>query len=78
VEALREVPVAVEGLMTIAPPGAGAAAKNCFHLVGELARDLGLAECSMGMSEDLEMAVAAGATEIRVGTSLFGPRAPNR
>jgi uncharacterized pyridoxal phosphate-containing UPF0001 family protein len=32
----------------------------------------------MGMSEDLEMAVAAGATEIRVGTSLFGPRAPNR
>jgi pyridoxal phosphate enzyme (YggS family) len=75
VEALREVPIVVDGLMTVAPPGGGVAAENCFHLVGELARDLGLSECSMGMSEDLEMAVAAGATEIRVGTSLFGPRA---
>jgi hypothetical protein len=75
VEALREVPIVVDGLMTVAPPGGGVAAENCFHLVGELARDLGLTECSMGMSEDLEMAVAAGATEIRVGTSLFGPRA---
>jgi uncharacterized pyridoxal phosphate-containing UPF0001 family protein len=61
-------------LMTIAPPGAGVAARDCFHLLGGLARDLGLAQCSMGMSEDLELAVAAGATEIRVGTSLFGPR----
>jgi PLP dependent protein len=78
VEALRELPVAVEGLMTVAPPGVGEAARSCFRLVGELARELGLKECSMGMSEDLEMAVAAGATEIRVGTSLFGPRAPNR
>ena len=75
VQALREVPLVVEGLMTVAPPGAGVAARNCFDLVGELARDLGLAQCSMGMSEDLEMAVAAGTTEIRVGTSLFGPRA---
>ena len=75
VEALREVPIVVDGLMTVAPPGGGVAAENCFHLVGQLARDLGLTECSMGMSEDLEMAVAAGATEIRVGTSLFGPRA---
>ena len=61
--------------MTVAPPGGGAAAENCFHLVGELARDLGLAECSMGMSEDFELAVAEGSTEIRIGTSLFGPRA---
>jgi PLP dependent protein len=78
VEALRGLPLAVEGLMTVAPAGAGVAAQNSFHLVGELARDLGLAECSMGMSEDLELAVSAGATEIRVGTSLFGPRAPKR
>jgi pyridoxal phosphate enzyme (YggS family) len=78
VEALRGQSLSVDGLMTVAPPGGGAAAENCFQLVGALARDLGLAECSMGMSEDLEIAVAAGATEIRVGTSLFGPRAPKR
>jgi PLP dependent protein len=78
VAALRELPVAVDGLMTVAPPGGGEAADNCFRLVGKLALDLGLKECSMGMSEDLEIAVAAGATEIRVGTSLFGPRAPKR
>jgi PLP dependent protein len=78
VKALSALPIAVDGLMVVAPPGAGDAAKTCFHLVGELARDLGLAECSMGMSEDLEIAVAEGATEIRVGTSLFGPRASRR
>jgi uncharacterized pyridoxal phosphate-containing UPF0001 family protein len=64
--------------MTVAPPGAVSGREDCFHLVGELARELGLAECSMGMSDDLELAVAAGSTEIRVGTSLFGPRAPRR
>lgn len=78
VRALRSLPITVEGLMTVAPPGGGAVAEKCFRLVAALARDLGLSECSMGMSEDLEIAVAAGATEIRVGTSLFGPRAPNR
>jgi hypothetical protein len=78
VQALRELPIAVEGLMTVAPSGGGVAAEDCFRLVADLARDLALPQCSMGMSEDLEIAVAAGATEIRVGTSLFGPRAPNR
>jgi hypothetical protein len=78
VQALRELPITVEGLMTVAPSGGGVAAENCFRLVADLARDLALPQCSMGMSEDLEIAVAAGATEIRVGTSLFGPRAPNR
>jgi hypothetical protein len=78
VAALRELPIAVDGLMTVAPPGGGATAENCFRLVAELARDLGLGQCSMGMSEDFEIAVGAGATEIRVGTSLFGHRAPNR
>jgi hypothetical protein len=78
VAALRDLPIAVEGLMTVAPPGGGAAAENCFRLVAQFARDLGLAQCSMGMSADLEIAVGAGATEIRVGTSLFGHRAPNR
>ncbi len=42
----------------------------------EFVDDLGLAECSMGMTADLEVAVEEGSTMVRVGTALFGPRAP--
>ena len=35
---------------------------------------LDLAELSMGMSEDFEVAIEEGATHVRVGTALFGPR----
>ena len=67
----------VRGLMTVAAPGAGDAAR-AVSAVGGLARALGLAECSMGMSDDFELAVAAGSTEIRVGTALFGPRGQSK
>jgi uncharacterized pyridoxal phosphate-containing UPF0001 family protein len=40
------------------------------------ARALGLAHLSMGMSGDYPQALAAGATIIRLGTALFGPRPP--
>jgi hypothetical protein len=46
--------------------------------VAELADRLGLRERSMGMSGDLEVAVAEGATMVRLGTALFGPRPPRR
>ena len=39
-----------------------------------LARQHGLTKLSMGMSHDLEAAIEEGATHIRVGTALFGPR----
>jgi hypothetical protein len=35
---------------------------------------IALPELSMGMSHDFEVAVAEGATEVRIGTALFGPR----
>jgi hypothetical protein len=41
-----------------------------------IADDLGLAERSMGMSDDFEDAVAEGSTMVRVGSALFGPRVP--
>ena len=40
------------------------------------ARHLGIDTLSMGMSEDLELAIAEGATMVRVGTALFGARPP--
>ena len=72
----------VEGLMTIAPLSADrAVARRCFATLREL-RDalarrsgLPLPVLSMGMSGDLEEAVAEGSTQIRVGTALFGARA---
>ena len=61
--------------MTVAAPGEGAA-KDAFETVGRLADRLGLEERSMGMSDDLEAAVAAGSTMVRIGRALFGDRLP--
>ena len=63
----------VEGLMCLPPADREPA--PYFALLAEHARRLGLAELSMGMSADFETAVLLGATHVRVGTALFGPRA---
>jgi pyridoxal phosphate enzyme (YggS family) len=67
----------VRGLMTVGPTGGDSeAARPGFRRVRALADELGLDECSMGMSGDLVVAVEEGSTEVRVGTALFGPRPP--
>ena len=63
----------VRGLMTVAPIEADAA-RRAFRTVRSLADDLGLPECSMGMTDDLEIAVEEGSTMVRVGRALFGDR----
>jgi PLP dependent protein len=65
----------LSGIMTVAPQEE-AAAKDAFDTVTRLADTLGLPERSMGMSEDLELAVAAGSTMVRIGRALFGNRSP--
>jgi pyridoxal phosphate enzyme (YggS family) len=62
----------IEGLMCI-PPEAEEAAPH-FALLREIARRNGLAVLSMGMSADFEIAVRFGATLVRVGSAIFGPR----
>ena len=69
----RAAALPVAGLMAVPPLGVEAA--PYFALLAKLARDNGLAGLSMGMSDDLETAVMLGATHVRVGTALFGPRA---
>ncbi len=64
----------VEGLMTIGRQGSVEEVSAGFAHLRALADGLGLVGCSMGMSGDLEAAVAAGATHVRVGSALFGPR----
>lgn len=73
----RDLGLDVRGLMTVAPPDPQGAAR-AFTLTAQLADRLDLAERSMGMSEDLELAVRAGSTEVRVGRALFGPRDASR
>ena len=68
----RELELPVMGLMCLPPDGVEAA--PYFALLAKLARRHGLAGLSMGMSADYESAVMIGATHVRVGTALFGPR----
>jgi hypothetical protein len=64
----------VEGLMCI-PPGDEPPGPH-FALLAKIARRNGLAGLSMGMSADFEIAIAHGATAVRVGSALFGARTP--
>ncbi|MCX8569052.1 YggS family pyridoxal phosphate-dependent enzyme [Aminobacter sp. MET-1] len=64
--------LAIEGLMCIPPaeenPGPH------FALLAKLAREADVDKLSMGMSSDYELAVAFGATSVRVGSAIFGSR----
>jgi hypothetical protein len=63
------------GLMTMPPWNADPeAARPYFKRLAELGRTHGLAKLSMGMSHDLGTAIEEGATHVRVGQALFGPR----
>jgi PLP dependent protein len=67
----------VRGLMCIPPVAETAeASRPSFKRLRELRDAAGLEHCSMGMSGDFEVAIEEGATMVRVGTAIFGPRAP--
>jgi len=72
VTALADMGLVVRGLMAVAPRDGPA--RPAFKTVRELADQLGLPERSMGMSADLEDAVAEGSTTVRIGRALFGDR----
>ena len=78
---VRELPgVRLRGLMAIPRPAADYEAQRIpFRLLREVLDDLntkglGLDTLSMGMTGDLEAAIAEGATVVRIGTAIFGPR----
>ncbi len=64
----------IEGLMCI-PPESEPPAPH-FALLAKIAARNGVEKLSMGMSADFEEAVRLGATSVRVGSALFGPRLP--
>jgi len=72
-EAMARLPqIRCRGLMAIPPPDQDN--RLHFRALAALARAHGLPELSMGMSDDFEVAVEEGATIVRVGTAIFGPR----
>jgi pyridoxal phosphate enzyme (YggS family) len=73
VDALRADGLEVVGLMTVPPHGDDP--RRWFAGLREQAASLGLPELSMGMTDDFELAVEEGATMVRMGRALFGPRA---
>ena len=69
--------VSLRGLMAVPEPGPGALAQHqamaaLFHALK--AQGLGMDTLSLGMSADLEAAIAAGSTMVRVGSAIFGAR----
>jgi hypothetical protein len=58
--------------MTVPP--VGSSPRRWFASLADLAARVGLRDLSMGMSDDFEVAVEEGATIVRVGRALFGPR----
>ena len=68
----RAADIPLAGLMCVPPADIEPA--PFFALLDKLARDHGLAGRSMGMSGDFETAIMLGATQVRVGTALFGAR----
>ncbi|AEG49899.1 protein of unknown function UPF0001 [Sphingobium chlorophenolicum L-1] len=72
IRAARDADIPLLGLMCVPPADVEPA--PFFALLAKMAREEGLERLSMGMSGDFETAIMLGATDIRVGTALFGER----
>lgn len=72
IKAARAADIPLLGLMCVPPANVEPA--PFFALLAKMAREEGLERLSMGMSGDYETAIMLGATDIRVGTALFGER----
>jgi pyridoxal phosphate enzyme (YggS family) len=68
----------VRGLMAVGPLGGPEAARPGFTAVVRCADELGLPVRSLGMSDDIEVAIECGTTMVRVGSALFGARPIHR
>jgi hypothetical protein len=77
-EAVAAMPsLKVRGLMAIPPEAKDPDdSRVWFRALRKLAERHGFSELSMGMSGDFEVAIEEGATMVRVGTAIFGPRPP--
>ncbi len=78
-EAIARLPrLRLRGLMAIPAPGAAIELTRMKNLYDALRERFSFDTLSMGMTDDMEQAIGAGATMVRVGTAIFGPRMPER
>lgn len=64
----------LRGLMAIPEPGAGVERYRALKALFDQLAPLGVDTLSVGMSEDMDLAIAEGSTMVRVGTAIFGAR----
>ena len=74
VDELRAENIGISGLMTMGVPNDLVATRSVFEKLRQLANTYELPECSMGMSDDFEVALESGSSMIRVGSAIFGNR----
>jgi uncharacterized pyridoxal phosphate-containing UPF0001 family protein len=73
----RERDLVVVGMMVVGPTsGDRDLTRRVFTEAARRRADLGLVELSMGMSSDIDLAVEAGSSMVRVGSMVFGSRPP--
>jgi len=74
-KAIERLPrLRLRGLMAIPAPGAAGDFAKMRQLYEKLRAQFGFDTLSMGMSDDMDRAIAAGATMVRIGTAIFGAR----
>ncbi len=71
-----EIGLSVEGIMAVGVQGDLGKTSDIFSKVEALTEEFGLPERSIGMSDDIELAIDHGSTMLRIGRALFGERAP--
>jgi len=78
VDDLAALGLDVRGLMAVGPTGPPEAARPGFESLAAMADSLAVPVRSMGMTDDLEVAVQEGTTMLRIGRGVFGPRPEGR
>ena len=68
----------LRGLMAVPAPGSGGGFLQMKDLYERLRERFGFDTLSMGMSDDMEAAIAQGSTMVRIGTAIFGERRPQK
>ena len=76
VASCRDLGLVVSGVMGVAEQAEASVVRRQYEALAAIADELELVERSMGMTGDLEEAVMAGSTMLRIGTALFGSRPP--
>ncbi|NNN22516.1 MAG: YggS family pyridoxal phosphate-dependent enzyme [Acidimicrobiales bacterium] len=72
---ISKIDISIRGFMCMGDPFDMTRTREIFTKAHEISEDFGLPELSMGMSDDLEVALECGSTIVRIGSALLGQRA---